>query len=130
MNEDNDPDLMFMQNSNKKVDMRPMGDKQFDVRTVVGGQVRQIKAGREFAVVASDYSSMYPSNKEASNVDSSSRVPIDVIKNPSKFKVEFTKIITINDMYGIGNDKINEHTTQEDLDFLLEPRHIIFANKV
>ena len=114
----------------KKVDMRPMGNKTFDPRTIVGGQVRQIKAGREFGVVASDYSSMYPSNKEASNVDSSSRVPMDVVKNLEKYNLKCVKTVILNDMYGIGNDKINDSTTDEDLDYIIQPRHKLFIKCV
>lgn len=84
---------------NERVFQR-IGNKHYDSRTIVGGQVRQISAGRKFAIVASDYSSMYPSNKEASNVDSSSRVDDDIIAHPDKYGLKYVKVIDINDMYG------------------------------
>jgi hypothetical protein len=114
----------------KDEDRRPMGNKSFDPRTIVGGQVRQIQAGREFAVVASDYSSMYPSNKEASNVATSSRVDDDIIRNPSKYGLEIVKTVVINDMYGIGNNNITTETPEEDLEYLIEPRTILYVKHV
>ena len=44
---------------------------------------------------------MHPtSNKEASNIDSSSRVTEDQINHPEKYGLEIVKQIEINDMYG------------------------------
>ena len=77
-----------------------LGGKSFDTRTITGGQVRQIQAGREYGVVASDYSAMYPSNKEASNIDSSSRIPDIVIEHPEWFNLEIVREMFIVDMYG------------------------------
>lgn len=77
-----------------------LGGKTYDHRTIVGGQVRNIHAGRQWFVVALDYSAMYPSQKEASNIDSSSRIDDDVIKNPDKYGIDIVRKLNINDMYG------------------------------
>jgi hypothetical protein len=114
----------------RSLDTRPMGAKTFDWRTIVGGQVKQIKAGREYGVVASDYSSMYPSNKEASNADSSSRVDNYVIEHLDEFGLECVKCVEINDMYGIGNDKTSANMTDDDLEYIIEPRHILYVKAV
>ncbi len=81
-------------------DIVKFGGKEYDHRTIVGGQVRNVHAGRQWFVVALDYSSMYPANKEASNVDSSSRVDEDMIKHPEKYGLSIPRKININDMYG------------------------------
>ena len=77
-----------------------LGGKKYDHRTIVGGQVRNIHAGRQWFVVALDYSSMYPANKEATNVDSSSRVDSDMIMHPDKYGIKIVRRLDINDMYG------------------------------
>lgn len=77
-----------------------LGGKTYDHRTIVGGAVKNIHAGRQWFVVALDYSAMYPANKEASNIDSSSRVDDDIINNPNKYNVEIVRKLDINDMYG------------------------------
>lgn len=77
-----------------------LGGKTYDHRTIVGGQVRNIHAGRQWFVVALDYSAMYPSQKEASNIDSSSRIDDDVIKHPDKYGIDIVRKLDINDMYG------------------------------
>ena len=77
-----------------------LGGKQFDERTIVGAAVRNVHAGRLWFVVALDYSSMYPSGKEASNLDSSSRVDEEIIKNPERYGLIIVKKLVINDMYG------------------------------
>ena len=77
-----------------------LGGKTYDHRTIVGGQVRNIHAGRHWFVVALDYSAMYPSQKEASNIDSSSRIDDDIIKHPEKYNIDIVRKLSINDMYG------------------------------
>lgn len=76
------------------------GGKQYDHRTIVGGAVRNIHAGRQWFIVALDYASMYPSGKEAANLDSSSRVDDDVIEHPDFYDLEIVKKININDTFG------------------------------
>ena len=76
------------------------GGKKFDKRTIVGGAVRNVHAGRQWFIVALDYASMYPSSKEGSNLDSSSRISDDVIANPDFYGLNIVKKIDINDVYG------------------------------
>jgi DNA polymerase elongation subunit (family B) len=77
-----------------------LGAKTFDKRTIIGGAVRNIAAGRHPFVIALDFASQYPSQKEGSNIDSSSCVDSDIIANPDKYNLKITKRIKINDMYG------------------------------
>ena len=77
-----------------------LGGKTYDRRTIVGGQVRNIHAGRQWFVVALDFSAMYPSQKEASNIDSSSRIDDDIIRHPEKYNIDIVRKLNINDMYG------------------------------
>ena len=77
-----------------------LGGKQYDHRTIVGGAVRNVHAGKNWFIVALDYASMYPANKESSNVDSSSRVDDDIIMNPDKYGLKIVRKLDINDMYG------------------------------
>jgi hypothetical protein len=79
---------------------KQLGGKTFDTRTIIGGQVRNILPGRHSFVMALDYASQYPSQKEASNIDSSSYVDPEIIENPDLFGLEIIKKIDINDMYG------------------------------
>ena len=76
------------------------GGKTFDKRTIVGGAVRNVHAGRQWFIVALDYTSMYPSSKEGSNLDSSSRISDDVIKRPDFYNLQIVKKVNINDVYG------------------------------
>lgn len=76
------------------------GGKQYDDRTIVGGAVRNIHAGRQWFIIALDYNSMYPSAKEAANIDSSSRVDEDVLLNPGFYNLDIVKQININDTFG------------------------------
>ena len=72
------------------------GGKEFDHRTIVGGQVRCVHPGRQFFIVALDYSAMYPSSKECYLIDSSSFVDNDVIKHPEKYGLKIVAKKTIN----------------------------------
>ena len=76
------------------------GGKKFDRRTIVGGAVRNVHAGRQWFIVALDYASMYPSSKEGSNLDSSSRIDDDIINNPDRYNMKIVKKLPINDIYG------------------------------
>lgn len=72
------------------------GGKEYDHRTIVGGCVRCVHPGRQFFIVALDYSSAYPSFKEAANGDSSAFVDIDIIKHPEKYGLKIVAKKTIN----------------------------------
>jgi len=77
-----------------------LGGKTFDDRTIVGGWVRLRKAGKHWFVVALDYASMYPSQKEGSNIDSSSRVDERIINNPTLYGLTQIDHVNISDMFG------------------------------
>jgi DNA polymerase elongation subunit (family B) len=79
---------------------KALGGKTYDRRVIIGGAVRNIVAAKIPYVVALDFSSMYPSQKEASNIDTSSRVDERIIKDPKKYGIQIIKEITIDDMYG------------------------------
>ena len=72
----------------------------FDERTFVGGAVRNYAPGKQYFIVAIDYSSMYPTNKTANNIDTSSRVDDYVIEHPDEFGLKIVKRMDIDDMFG------------------------------
>jgi len=78
-----------------------LGGKIFDNRSIMGGAVRNLHPGRHAFVTAMDLSSAYPSAKEGSSIDSSSRVDEDVVNNPEKYGLKILWKKEINDMYGI-----------------------------
>ena len=81
-------------------DNHDLGYKQFDTRQIVGGEVKNIEHGRQSYIIALDFSAMYPSQKEGSNIDTSSMVPIDIINNPNKYNLEeYHDKLIIRDMY-------------------------------
>ena len=83
-----------------RADNHDLGYKQFDTRQIVGGEVKNIEHGRQSYIIALDFSAMYPSQKEGSNIDTSSMVPIDIINNPSKYGLEeYHDKLIIKDMY-------------------------------
>lgn len=107
-------DEMLHETVNNKVISRGesiLGIKKFDSRKIKGGEVRSVHPGKHNYVVALDFSAMYPSQKEASNVDNSSLVPEDIIKNPENYGLKIKYIKNINDMYNQRNiyyfDKID-----------------------
>lgn len=77
-----------------------LGGKHFDTRTIVGGCVRNLKPGLNFLVTAGDFSSMYPSQKEANMCDSSSRIPDIILQHPEWFNITVIDNKQITDMYG------------------------------
>lgn len=77
----------------------PFGRKFFDRRTLTGGAVKNKRNGREFFIQALDFSSMYPSQKEGSNVDTSSRVDSEIILNYEKFGLTLKDKYFLEDMY-------------------------------
>ena len=89
-----------------------LGGKQFDTRTIVGGAVKNLHPGINKFVVALDFSSMYPSQKEANMADSSSRVDDAIINDPEKYGLKIVKSLQINDMYGDREIKYIKVMTQ------------------
>jgi DNA polymerase elongation subunit (family B) len=77
-----------------------LGGKTYDPRNIMGGAVKNLQPGRHGFVVALDLSSAYPSAKEGSSIDSSSRIDEDIIKNPSKYGLKMLWKQEIVDMYG------------------------------
>ena len=81
-------------------DNHVLGNKRFDTRTIVGGEVKSIAHGRQKYIIALDFSAMYPSQKEGSNIDTSTFIDKDIINNPSLYGLkEYHKKVEINDMY-------------------------------
>lgn len=95
-----DTPFELREKASKDKDITVFGGKKFDKRTIVGGAVRNVHAGRQWFIVALDYASMYPSGKEASNLDSSSRIDDDIINNPDRYNMKIVKKMSINDVYG------------------------------
>lgn len=77
-----------------------LGNKYYDKRTLIGGMVKNKRNGREKFIVALDFSSMYPSQKEGSNVDTSSRVSKEIIDNPRDYNLTLIDKYYMEDMYG------------------------------
>lgn len=77
-----------------------LGNKYYDRRTLIGGMVKNKRNGREKFIVALDYSSMYPSQKEGSNVDTSSRISSEIIEHPENYNLEIIDKYFLEDMYG------------------------------
>ena len=70
----------------RNADLSPLcGNRVYDSRVLIGGAVRNKRNGREKFIIALDFSSMYPSQKEGSNVDTSSRVDNYVIEHYEEF---------------------------------------------
>jgi DNA polymerase elongation subunit (family B) len=82
------------------IEQKKLGGKVYDKRTIIGGAVENRQAGRQIFVMALDFSSQYPSQKEASNVDASSFVDSIILADPEKYGLEIVNKIQITDMYG------------------------------
>lgn len=110
-----------------RADNHELGNKQFDVRQIVGGEVKSIAHGRQKYIVALDFSAMYPSQKEGSNIDTSSMVPYDIIKHPKDYGLhESHKPIIINDMY--NERKIYYLADKNDTEYVIEEFTSEFKN--
>jgi DNA polymerase elongation subunit (family B) len=79
---------------------KKLGGKVFDKRQIIGGAVENIVAGRLPYVVALDFAGQYPSQKESSNIDSSSYIDRDVLVNPDRYGLEIVDQRTVYDCYG------------------------------
>ena len=77
-----------------------LGCKIYDSRSIKGGAVKNLDPGRHSFVVALDLASAYPSAREASSIDSSSRIDEDMLNNPDKYGIKIIKKESITDMYG------------------------------
>lgn len=83
--------------------VKPLGGKTYDSRTIKGGEVRSVKPGKQIMVTALDYSAMYPSQKEASNIDTSSKIPNEIIEQPENYGLRINQKVEILDMYSKRN---------------------------
>ena len=84
-----------------------LGGKQFDYRTILGGAVRCVHAGRHVFITAADYASAYPAGKEGNNIDSSARVDNEVIQHPERFGLKI-----------VAHKVINSPTDQKDVFYI------------
>jgi DNA polymerase elongation subunit (family B) len=84
----------------KNEEKRILGGKEYDTRIVIGGAVKSILPGRHSFVMALDFSGQYPSQKEASNIDSSAMIDNEIIEHPERFGLVKLKTILIDDVYG------------------------------
>ena len=98
----------------------PLGGKYYDRKKIRGGAVKNKKNGREKFIVALDFSSMYPSQKEGSNVDTSSRVDEYVIEHPEEFDLKIIDRYFIEDMYCEREFLTLQSTTNEEIKFEVE----------
>ena len=77
-----------------------LGLKEFANQTIVGGAVRCVMPGRNFAIVAQDANSLYPSVIRALNIDNSCKIDPRVIKHPSEYGLREVSRVQLNDAYG------------------------------
>lgn len=66
----------------------------------VGGEVKCFSYGYQQFITAVDAESMYPSQKEANNVDTATKILSDCLVQPDKYGLEILNIIPIDDVYG------------------------------
>ena len=76
------------------------GNKSYDKRTIIGGAVKNYVNGNVKDIVAVDFSSMYPSQKEGSNIDTSSKVDKIILEHPEYFGLTLKNKYHMEDMYG------------------------------
>ena len=109
-----------------RADNHQLGNKHFDVRQIVGGEVKNVISGKTNYIIALDFSAMYPSQKEGSNIDTSATVPDDVINNPTKYGLtKYHPDIEINDMYKQRNVIYLERTNTDGCKPLDRTKYII-----
>lgn len=96
-----------------------LGMKVHDENKIVGGAVKSYFPGKHKFVIALDFSSMYPSQKEGSNIDSSTRIDEFIIHNPSKFNIEVSHIEQF-DFYAIDKKRKFFYITRNNKLFLVE----------
>lgn len=84
--------------------------KFWDDRKIVGGMVKNFHPGKHTAVAALDYASMYPCQKEASNIDTSSRIP----NNEMEYNID-RYLSSQNEGYGPFNFKVVNMWSEKDM---------------
>ena len=112
-----------------RADNHDLGNKYFDVRQIVGGEVKNVISGRQQYVIALDFSAMYPSQKEGSNIDTSSTIPDDVVNDPGAFGLKkYHDDVFINDMYKERRVMYLENSKGER--FTIEQFSSVFKNNI
>lgn len=113
-----------------------LGLKYFDKRTLIGGAVKNKRNGREFFIQALDFSSMYPSQKEGSNTDTSSRIDPIILQYPEKFGLTLVEKYYIEDIYTdrwvykLKNSKNIIYTVEEFFcEYKIDPKKVKELNK-
>lgn len=82
-------------NTIEKIIHFKFGTKTFNTNAIKGGAVKSLWPGKHKYVIALDFSSMYPSQKEGSNIDNTTLVPKEILDNYKNYG--FIKKIKIND---------------------------------
>lgn len=107
-------------------DYHKYGNKQFDTRTIVGGEVKSIVHGRQKYIIALDFASMYPSQKEGSNIDTSSNVDITILNNLEDYGLhKYHEDVEVEDMY---NKRIIKYIADDNNEYVIEEFHSVFKN--
>ena len=112
-----------------RADNHTLGNKQFDTRQIVGGEVKNVVSGRQNYVIALDFSAMYPSQKEGSNIDTSSCVPDDVVEHPDKYGLsKYHDDVDVFDMY--KQRKIVYLENKQHDKYIIEKFQSVFKNNI
>lgn len=112
-----------------RADNHTLGNKRFDTRQIVGGEVKNVISGKTNYVIALDFSAMYPSQKEGSNIDTSSIIPDDIINDPVKYGLnKYHDDINIYDMY--KQRKIVYLENKHNDKFIVEQFQSVFKNNI
>ena len=110
-----------------RADNHTYGNKHFDTRQIVGGEVKNVVSGRTNYVIALDFSAMYPSQKEGSNIDTSSCIPHEIINNPKRYNLtKYHEDVNIFDMYKDRQIVYLENDKHER--FIVEKFQSVFKN--
>lgn len=103
----------------KRIVNLTLGNKCHDHNKILGGAVRAYHPGKHKYVIALDFSSMYPSQKEGSNIDSSTRVDKFILQHPDKFGLKI-KVKNIIDYYAIHEPRKQFLITKDKETFIVE----------
>lgn len=105
------------------------GNKQFDTRQIVGGEVKNVVNGKMNYVIALDFSAMYPSQKEGSNIDTSSLVPENIINDYLSYDLKkYHDDVNIFDMY--KERKIMYFENNKHNKYIVEKFQSVFKNNI
>lgn len=113
--------------SSVKIVHETLGMKVHNHDKIIGGAVQSYAPGKHKYVMALDFSSMYPSQKEGSNIDSSTRLDGYIIGNPSKFNIEITSIDK-TDFYSVDGKRRLYYITRNKQLYLVEQFFMEFSS--